>query len=76
MDRTLIGHGMISANTEFPHRLEWDRMGRQGQSCRILAFSGKLTQVQFEDGFVALVDRRALRRRLQCLPSSSSLPSH
>jgi hypothetical protein len=52
-------------------------MNRKGQACRILAMQGKLTQVQFEiDGFTALVDRRALRRK-PCdenrSPSSSTM---
>lgn len=59
----MIQPDMIPDNP-YPHVLVWDRMGRKGQACRILAMQGKMTQVQFEvDKFTALVDRRALRRR-------------
>jgi len=42
----------------------WDKMGRQGQKCEIISASsvrGRFIQVRFEDGFTAVVDRRALR---------------
>jgi hypothetical protein len=58
----MIEPAIIPAKS-FPHVLQWDRMGRKGQRCRILTMNGKLTQVQFQDGFTCLVDRRALRRK-------------
>ena len=41
----------------------WNRMGRKGQSCRVLA-RGKRNScaVEFEDGFRAITSRNALRR--------------
>jgi hypothetical protein len=48
-----------------PHRLRWERLGRQGQSCRILRANGAEVHVQFEDGFTAVLSRRALVRRTQ-----------
>jgi hypothetical protein len=63
----------IIPDNPYPHVLVWDRMNRKGQACRILAMQGKLTQVQFEiDGFTALVDRRALRRKNDCRSEDNS----
>jgi len=48
----------------FPHTLFWDVLGRKGQRCLVIK-PGRLTskvQVKFEDGFQAIVDRRAIRR--------------
>lgn len=49
----------------FPHSLFWDVKGRKGQRCRVVnpdyPSSSKI-QVQFEDGAILLVDRRAIRR--------------
>ena len=49
----------------FPYVLTWDREGRQGQRCMILG--GKkhflMVQVRFEDGYTAIVNRKALRRK-------------
>lgn len=49
----------------FPHYLFWDVMGRKGQRCRVInpdyTASSKI-QVEFEGGFIAVVDRRAIRR--------------
>ncbi len=58
----------------YPHILQWNRMGRKGQACRILAMRGGMIQVQFEvDGFTALLDRRAIRRKpCTANPSTSS----
>jgi hypothetical protein len=48
----------------YPHVLVWDRLGRKGQRCKVLRVKGNLyrTQVEFEDGFVAVVERMAIRR--------------
>jgi hypothetical protein len=47
----------------FPHVLVWDRMGRKGQKCRVITPKNTSNvQVQFEDGFIATINRQALRR--------------
>jgi hypothetical protein len=48
----------------FRYRYAWNRMGRKGQACAVLA-RGKMNSclVQFEDGFTAVTSRNALRRR-------------
>jgi hypothetical protein len=47
----------------YRHRFRYDMFGRMGQNCRILKNSGTLSQIQFEDGYIAQVRRTALRRR-------------
>ncbi len=45
--------------------MDWDRFGRKGQTCEMLRMPNTFNsavQVRFEDGFVAVVDRQALRR--------------
>lgn len=48
----------------FPHVLFWDRLGRKGQKCRVITprQNASSVQVQFEDGFIAVVNRRSIRR--------------
>jgi hypothetical protein len=48
----------------FPHVLTWDREGRKGQRCEIIGTRNTLSdvQVRFEDGYTAIVNRKALRR--------------
>jgi hypothetical protein len=47
----------------FRHVLHWDRLGRKGQSCRILKQRGTLAQIEFEsDGYTVTVNRMAIRR--------------
>jgi hypothetical protein len=49
----------------FPHVLVWDRMGRKGQKCRVITpknVSKSKVQVQFEDGYIAMISRQAIRR--------------
>jgi hypothetical protein len=47
----------------YRHVLKWDRLGRQGQSCRILKQRGTLAQIEFEsDKFVTRINRMAIRR--------------
>jgi hypothetical protein len=55
---------MKGTNDEYPHRLRWDRLRRQGQHCKMIGASGAMCQVEFEDGFTALVSRRAIVRRV------------
>lgn len=48
----------------FSHVLVWDRWGRKGQKCRVITpkNNARVVQVQFEDGFLGMVNRQALRR--------------
>lgn len=48
----------------FPHTFTWNRMGRQGERCEIIGVrkTNGYVQVRFEDGFTAIVNRKALRR--------------
>ena len=48
----------------YPYIYRWNRMGRKGQSCAVLA-RGTMNSclVQFEDGYTAVTSRNALRRR-------------
>jgi hypothetical protein len=50
------------AEEEFPHILRWDRLGRKGQRCKIIRTHNATCQVEFPDGFVAALSRRALVR--------------
>jgi hypothetical protein len=48
----------------YPYRYAWNKCGRKDQSCKVTA-RGKLNscRVEFEDGFVMITSRNALRRR-------------
>lgn len=49
----------------YSHVLMWDRLGRKGQRCRFVnpdRIRDRDIQVEFEDGFIAVVNRRAIRR--------------
>jgi hypothetical protein len=48
----------------FPHVLRWNRFDRQGKRCEIIGVRNTIgnVQVRFEDGFTAIVSRKALRR--------------
>lgn len=48
----------------FLYVYRWDRMGRKGQFCAVLA-RGKMNSclVRFEDGFTAVTSRNAVRKR-------------
>ena len=50
------------AEREYVYR--WDRKGRKGQACRVVA-KGALNScsVEFADGFVMVTSRNALKRR-------------
>ena len=54
----------------YPYVYFWNRCGRKGQRCRVTA-RGKMNscRVEFEDGFVMITSRNAIRRAL--MPSSS-----
>lgn len=58
-------HPAASTPKPFPHYLFWDVKGRKGQRCRVInpdyTASSKI-QVEFEDGAVVVIDRRAIRR--------------
>jgi hypothetical protein len=45
------------------HVYRWNRMGRKGQSCRVLV-RGKMNSclIEFTDGFKAVTSRNALRK--------------
>lgn len=47
----------------YPYIYYWHRCGRKGQLCKVTA-RGKLNscRVEFEDGFVMITSRNALRR--------------
>lgn len=48
--------------TDWPYIYRWDRQGRQGQPCRVLA-RGALNSclVEFADGYRMITSRNALR---------------
>lgn len=48
----------------FPHVVFWDVLGRKGQRCQVIKPTrlASKVQVKFEDGFEAVIDRRAIRR--------------
>ncbi len=48
----------------FPYVFRWDRCGRKGQPCKVTA-RGRMNsaRVEFEDGFVMITSRNALKRR-------------
>jgi hypothetical protein len=56
--------GVTPGPSDFRYRYGWNRMGRKGQACAVLA-RGKMNSclVQFEDGYTAVTSRNALRRR-------------
>lgn len=45
------------------HVYRWNRMGRKGQLCRLLA-RGKMNSclIEFADGYLAVTSRNALRK--------------
>ena len=57
----------------YPYVYFWNRMGRKGQSCRVIA-RGKMNScwVEFEDGFGAITSRNALRRIAAFPPKGST----
>jgi hypothetical protein len=49
---------------DFPYVYSWNLFGRNGHSCKVTA-RGKLNtaRIEFEDGFVMITSRNALKRR-------------
>ena len=49
--------------TAYPYRYAWNRMGKKGQRCRVLA-RGRMNTilVEFADGHRATTSRNALRK--------------
>ena len=49
--------------SEFPYVYYWNRCGRKGRRCRVTA-RGKMSsiRVEFEDGFVMITSRNAVRK--------------
>jgi hypothetical protein len=49
---------------EYPYVFYWNRLGRKGERCKVTA-RGKLNscRVEFEDGFVVITSRNAVRKR-------------
>ena len=52
----------MKAQIPFPYVLVWDTLGRKGQRCKVLRRNPMRIQVQFEDGYTATLDRRAIRQ--------------
>jgi hypothetical protein len=48
----------------YPYIYRWNRMGRKGQACAVLA-RGTMNSclVKFQDGFTMVTSRNAVRRR-------------
>lgn len=48
----------------FPYVFRWNRCGRKGQACKVTA-RGRMNsaRVEFEDGFVMITSRNAIKRR-------------
>ncbi|MGC1780884.1 MAG: hypothetical protein WA708_00020 [Acidobacteriaceae bacterium] len=62
----VIGPEMIDL-PDYPYVYRWNRMGRKGQFCRVIARGAMNScQVEFEDGFQAITSRNALRKRVRC----------
>jgi hypothetical protein len=54
----------MTESIDYPYVFYWNRLGRKGQSCKVTA-RGKLNscRVEFEDGFVVITSRNAVRKR-------------
>lgn len=51
------------SNFPYTHIMDWDRYGKKGESCQLLAGgNGRLVQIKFADGTTGLISRRAIRR--------------
>jgi hypothetical protein len=48
--------------TPFPYVLQWDKLGRKGQRCKVLRQTKTKIQIQFEDGYTAVLNRQAIRQ--------------
>ena len=58
------------------YSFRWDRHGRRGQRCVILA-RGTMNSclVEFEDGYTMVTSRNALQRREHSNPSAETIPA-
>jgi len=56
--------GNMTESIEYPYVFRWNRLDRKGQHCKVTA-RGKLNscRIEFEDGFVVITNRNALRKR-------------
>lgn len=56
--------GLVLLNTDLPYIYRWDRQGRRGQPCRVLA-RGTMNSclVEFADGYRMVTSRNAIRRK-------------
>ena len=50
--------------SEYPYIYFWNRMGRKGERCRVLIRVKAMNtcMVEFDDGFLAITSRNALRK--------------
>lgn len=48
--------------TPFPYVLAWDKQGRKGQRCKVIANNSRTVQVEFADGHKTVLNRMAIRR--------------
>ncbi len=47
----------------FPYVYRWNRLGRKGQRCAVTARGSRNScRVEFEDGFVMITSRNAIKR--------------
>lgn len=70
------GPGNKTLMSDYPYVFYWNRLGRKGKRCKVTA-RGKLNscRVGFEDGFVVITSRNAVRNRLvDCDSNTISLP--
>ena len=61
MTEATMQHPVID---DFPYVYRWDRQGRKGQFCKVLA-RGTMNSclVEFEDGYRMVTSRNAIRKR-------------
>ena len=67
----------IMSGDTFTYIFRWDRHGRKGQPCLVLA-RGTMNSclVEFEDGYTMVTSRNALqRRREHSNPSAETIPA-
>ena len=53
-----------SSTPAWPYTYAWNRMGRKGNRCRVLIRTKAMNtcMVEFEDGYLAIISRNALRK--------------
>ena len=61
--RDTVGPRNKTLMNDYPYVFYWHRLGRKGQRCNVTA-RGKLNscRVEFEDGFVVITSRNAVRK--------------